>query len=84
MAANANTDLSNPQISVSFLRTYSALNELDNKQLKKIVERLRDEDMIMTKSSLDNVKRKTLETKNYPTVVLDALKPEEGEPLSCS
>lgn len=70
----------NPPITVSFLRTYSALDDLDDEKLEEIVERLRDE-MIMTKRSLDNVKRKTLETKNFPALALDALKPEEGKPL---
>ena len=43
MAANTNTDLSNPQISVSFLRNYPALKDKKDEQLQKIVGLLEDE-----------------------------------------
>ena len=70
----------NPQISVSFLRTYDALKDKKDEQLQKIVDRLANE-MITEKSDLDNVKRKTLADMKFPALALDALKPEEGKPL---
>ena len=82
MAANANTNLSNPRISVSFLRTYPSLNKIDDKTLQEGVDSLKEE-WIMTKNDLENFSKDELKG-TIPLTLLKALYPEEGKPLSCS
>ena len=64
----------NPQISVSFLRTYSALDDVDDEQLQSAVDMLKKE-WIETKGALQRVSRNALRGK-IPALLLDALKPE--------
>ena len=64
----------NPQISVSFLRTYPALKDTTDEQLQSAVDMLKKE-WIETKGALQLVSRNALRGK-IPALLLDALKPE--------
>ena len=73
------------EITIDFLRSYEALKDISDEQLGELLKMLR-KNWIRTIHDLANVTRSTLLAKDFPGLVVDALKPEQpnGKLRCCS
>ena len=93
MSANADPSLSTMaataapvEITIDFLRSYEVLKGKSDEQLGELLKMLR-KNWIRTIHDLANVTRSTLLAKDFPGLVVDALKPEQqpnGKLRCCS